>query len=72
LYDDLYEELITFNNTLAVQPENSSSNQSVISSSQIQSTEIREDAVHQRQDLLFDDFLKNKFKVIPESGSESK
>ncbi len=71
MYDDLYDELITFNTTVAVQPENSTSGQGVISSSQNQDTEIREVVVHQRQDMLLDEFLRNEFKINTDPETES-
>jgi len=71
LYDDLYEELYTYNSTIAVQPECTSSEQEATPSSQTDNTEIREETVHQRQDLLLDEFLKKEFKIYPESETES-
>ena len=71
LYDDLYEELYTYNSTIAVQPERTSSGQEATPSSQTDNTEIREETVHQRQDLLLDEFLKKEFKIYPESETES-
>ena len=70
MYDELYEGLCTYENTIAVRPESSYTEQETIPISNIDNSEIKE-TVHQRQDMLLDEFLKNEFKIYPETESES-
>ena len=67
LYDELYEGLCTYENTMTVQPERE---QKIIPISHIHKSKIKE-TVHERQDMLLDEFLKNEFKIHPEYESES-
>ena len=67
LYDELYEGLCTYENTMTVQPERE---QKIIPISHIDKSKIKE-TVHERQDMLLDEFLKNEFKIHPEYESES-
>ena len=67
LYDELYGGLCAYENTIAVQPERKQEN---IPISNIDNSKIEEN-VHQRQDMLLDEFLRNEFKIHPENESES-
>ncbi|XP_023323406.1 uncharacterized protein LOC111697586 [Eurytemora carolleeae] len=69
LYDELYEGLCTYENTIAVQPKSSYTEQETIPISNIDNS--KKETVHQRQDMLLDEFLKNEFKIRPENESDS-
>ena len=71
LYDDLYEELYTYNSTIAVQPKHTDSGHRTTSTPLNVNTENRKDTIHQRQDVLLDEFLRNKFKIYLGSETES-
>ena len=67
LYDELYEGRCTYENTIAVQPERNQENIPIFN----MATSKIEENIHQRQDMLLDEFLKNEFKIHPEPESES-
>ena len=70
LYDELYEGLCTYENSMSVHLESSSARQETVPLSEMDNPKIRE-TVHQRQEMLLDEFLKNEFKISTETESES-
>ena len=67
IYDELYEGRYTYENTIEVPPERE---QKIIPISHTDKSEITE-TVHERHDMLLDEFLKNEFKLPPKYESDS-